>query len=130
MRLKVITPTSLVVNREVVRIIGEAPEGSFGILPRHADYVSPLRPGILIYQESEGDHERFVGVNEGTLVKCGEEVLVSTRDAVEGDSLETLRNQVEEVFLKLDEHERMARTALARLEAGIVRRMIDLDQIE
>jgi F-type H+-transporting ATPase subunit epsilon len=36
---------------------------------------------------------------------------------------------VQEEFRDLDEHERMARTALARLEAGTIRRFMDLERL-
>ncbi len=59
-------------------------------------------------------------------MKCGPEVLVSTRHAVPGDDLATLRRTVRERYVELDERERSARSALARLEAGVVRRFNEL----
>jgi F-type H+-transporting ATPase subunit epsilon len=35
---------------------------------------------------------------------------------------------VQERFIELDEHERVARSALARLEAGVVRRFLQLGE--
>jgi F-type H+-transporting ATPase subunit epsilon len=48
------------------------------------------------------------------------------RGAVEGDDLGALRARVEAEFRQHDEEERDARAALARLEAGMVRRFRDL----
>lgn len=127
MRLKIVTPTDVIVDAETERIVAEAPIGAFGILPRHADYVSALAPGVLIYEPAEGV-ERYVGLYEGTLVKCGDAVLVSAREALEGDDLERLQRRIRETASDLDDQERVARAALARLEAGIVRRFIDLEQ--
>lgn len=127
MRLKVVTPTDVFFEASVDKVVAEAPNGAFGMLPRHIDMVSELIPGILMYQLPDGE-ERYLGIDAGTLVKCGDTVLVSTGKAMEGDDLETLQARVEEVFLQLNEHERVARTALARLEAGIVRRFIDLEK--
>lgn len=127
MRLKVITPTDILVDQEVEKIVAEAPNGSFGILPRHIDFVSELMPGVLTYLSTNGA-EGFLGLNGGTLVKCGDTVFCSTRDGISGDNLETLQKRVEETFLQLDEQERIARTALARLEAGVIRRFVDLEK--
>ncbi len=127
MKLKVVTPTKILLDEDVRKVVADAPNGSFAMLPRHIDFVSELTPGVLVY-ETTGGEEKYFGVNEGTLVKCADTVFVSTRDAIAGDSLQALQEQVKEAFLQPDEQERIARTALARLEAGIVKRFIDLEK--
>jgi len=108
-------------NEEVEKIVAEAVNGSFCLKPRHIDFVAAIVPGILSFISLQGK-EQFLAVDEGTLVKCGEQVLVSTRNAAGGTELGKLKQTVDEQYLKLDEAELMARSALARLEAGIVRR--------
>jgi F-type H+-transporting ATPase subunit epsilon len=127
MQLKLLLPTEVLISEPVTKIIAEAVNGSFCLLPRHIDFVSSLVPGILSFTTADGE-EIFVAVDEGTLVKCGEQVLVSTLNAVRGVDLAQLRLTVEERFMELDEHERVARTALARLEAGTIRRFIELEE--
>jgi F-type H+-transporting ATPase subunit epsilon len=95
------------------------------MLPGHIDFVSALVPGILLYETEDGA-ERFVAVNSGTLVKCGQDVWVAVRGAVAGDDLGALRERVETEFHQHDEDERDARAALARLEASMIRRFRDL----
>jgi F-type H+-transporting ATPase subunit epsilon len=126
MRLEVITPMGIRVDRTVRRIVAEGPDGRFGMLPGHVDFVSELVPGILLYETAEGA-ERFVAVNSGTLVKCGDEIRVAVRGAVEGDDLGDLRARVEAEFRQHDEQERESRAALARLEADMIRRFRDLE---
>jgi F-type H+-transporting ATPase subunit epsilon len=125
MRLRVITPLDTVLETEVARLVAEAPNGSFGMLPRHADFVSLLVPGILTYETEDGT-EHYLGVNSGTLVKCGGEVLVSVLGAVQSDRLEELGGLVAREFRVQDEEEREARSALTRLEAGVLRRFSEL----
>lgn len=125
MRLEVITPMAICVDRAVRRIVAEAPDGHFGMLPGHVDFVSELVPGILRYETTEGT-ERFVAVNSGTLVKSGDDVRVAVRGAVDGDDLIALRARVESDFRQRDEDEREARAALARLEADMIRRFSQL----
>ncbi len=127
MRLKVLLPTQVLVDETVTKVIAEAENGSFCLLPRHVDFVAALVPGILAYTDLHGD-EHFLAVDTGTLVKCAGEVLVSTLNAVPGTDLATLRETVERTFRNLDERERMARTALARLEAGALRRFLELGE--
>ena len=127
MRLKILLPMEVLVDEPAERIVAEAQNGSFGILPRHIDFVAALVPGVLTYTDAEG-RERFFGIDEGVLVKCANEVVVSTRNAVSGEDLESLRTVVRRRFLELDEREKSARSALGRLEAGVVRRFIDLQE--
>ncbi|MEX2470835.1 MAG: F0F1 ATP synthase subunit epsilon [Gemmatimonadota bacterium] len=125
MKIEILLPSRILTSDDVSKVVAEGLEGSFGILEHHVDYVSPLVPGILTYRRSADDSERIFAVDEGTLVKVGPEVLVSVRDAVEGDDLRTLRETVERRFRSLDERERQARSALATLETRFIRRFIE-----
>ena len=127
MKLKLLTPVEIVIDEEVNKVIAEAENGFFCLLPRHVDFVTALVPGILFYTGQDGE-ERLVAVDEGTLVKCGAEIMLSTRHAVCGDDLRSLSSVVERVFLDLDERERQARSALARLEASTVRRILQVEE--
>lgn len=124
MRLKVLLPSEVLLDEPVRKIVAEAHDGWFAILPRHVDLVTALVPSVLIFVNAEGV-EGFVGIDEGILVKCGADVHISTRSAVRGDDLHSLRREVHAQFLELDDRERAARSALARLEAGVVRRFIE-----
>jgi F-type H+-transporting ATPase subunit epsilon len=128
MHLKVLLPTEVLINEPVSKVIAEAADGCFCLLPRHIDFVAALIPGILSFSSADG-RENYLAVDEGTLVKCGTLVLISTLNAVPGTDLEQLRATVEERFLELDEHERVARTALARLEAGTIRGFIEMEEL-
>ncbi|MCC7410092.1 MAG: F0F1 ATP synthase subunit epsilon [Gammaproteobacteria bacterium] len=125
MRLEVFEPTRVVVVAEATRVFGEAANGAFCLLPRHVDFVTALVPGVLEYLTPQGAM-KLIAVDEGVLVKAGEQVRVSTRRAVEGEDLETLRDTVVSEFRHHDEHDRIARSALARLEASVVRCFIGL----
>src|SRR5450759_5683341 len=126
MNLKVLLPFQILVHqRDVLRIVAETREGSFGLLPHRLDCVAALVPGILIY-ETETDGEVWVAVDEGVLVKTGPDVLVSVRRALGGTDLGQLRAAVEKECLTLDEHEQSVRTVLAKMEGDLIRRMMTL----
>jgi F-type H+-transporting ATPase subunit epsilon len=126
MKLKILMPTEILLDEAVTKVNATAENGSFCLLPRHVDFVSALTPGVLSYVNAE--EERFVAHAEGILVKCGALVTLSTRSAIPGQDLETLRQVVDERFGVLDEHERVARSATFRLEADLVRRFIELER--
>ena len=125
MKLKVLTPIQVLIDRPVSKIIAEAENGHFCLLPNHVDFVAALVPGILSFT-TEMDKEVFIAVDEGILVKCGAEVLVSTRNAIEGSDLATLKQTVTEQFQMLDEKERLTRSALAQFEVSMMRRFKEL----
>jgi F-type H+-transporting ATPase subunit epsilon len=127
MRLQVLLPTEVLVDKEVVKIVAEAENGEFCLLPRHIDFVAALVPGVLCFSTREGE-EFFAAVDEGILVKCGRDVFVSTLNGVLGTELGQLQSLVDERFLELDEHERKVRSALARLEAGTLRGFWELQE--
>lgn len=125
MRLKVLLPAEVLVDQPVVKVIAEAENGSFCLLPRHVDFVAALVPGLLSFTTEEGNEE-FLALDEGILVKCGPEVLISTQNAVRGHDLGTLRQAIEARSQVLDERERETRDALAMLEVEFVRRFMEL----
>ncbi len=125
MKLKVLLPAEILIDEEAISILAEAQNGYFCLLPRHIDFVAALVPGLLSFKNGEGS-EVFLAVDEGVLVKCGQEVLVSTKNAVQGPNLGKLKQTVEEQFKVLDEREKIARTAMARIEAGFVRRFLEI----
>ena len=122
MRLKVLLPFRVFADKtDVTRIVAETREGSFGLLPRRRDCVAALVPGILTYQ-SEAGGEVFVAVDEGVLVKIGDEVQVSVRRASSGTDLASLRDAVRRDYLTLDALALSARAATQKLESGFVGR--------
>ena len=125
MNLKVLLPFQVFAEKTgVSRIVAESRAGSFGLLPHRLDCVAALAPGILIY-EDEAEGEVCVAVDEGVLIKTGPDVLVSARNAIAGTDLRQLREAVEREFLHLDERERAVRSVLAKMESGLIRRLVD-----
>ena len=126
MQLKILLPTRVWIdNVNVLRIVAETRDGSFGILPNRLDCVAALAPGILTYQEKEGEPV-YLAVAEGVLVKVGEQVLVSVRDAIGGSDLGQLHEAVKQRFLTLDKQQRDVSGALARMEGRFVGQIVEL----
>lgn len=125
MDCKVLLPSEVFLHRRVDKVVAEGVNGSFCLLPRHVDFVSALVPGLLSLTTGT-DAPEYFAVDNGLLVKRGDEVLVSTRNAVHIPSLGHLKSVVQEQFRVLDDKEKAARTAAARLEASIVRRFMEL----
>lgn len=118
-------PTQTLFQGDATRVFAVAEDGAFGMLPNHVDFVAALVPSVLILTDADGV-ERFFGIDEGLLVKQGHAVDVAIRRGAQGEDLESLNDTVQASFVDMDEGERVARSALSRLEAGIVRRFGDL----
>lgn len=118
-------PTHTLFSGTVKKIFAVAENGAFGMLPNHTDFVTALVPSIMVLT-NEQDSELFFAVDEGLLVKTGHQVDIAIRRGIQGDDLDSLGTELSTVFLAVDEDERVARSALSRLEAGIVRRFGDL----
>jgi F-type H+-transporting ATPase subunit epsilon len=127
MKLTIRTPAEVIVDEPVARIKAEAENGWFGLLPKHIDFVTALVPGILIF-EPPAKPQEYVALDHGILVKCGAEVAVSTRNAVRGTNVGELKQAVETQFREREEAERKARAFEAKLEADLVRRLLEAER--
>ncbi|MCX7636183.1 MAG: F0F1 ATP synthase subunit epsilon [Syntrophales bacterium] len=125
MKLRVLLPAEVYLDTEVTKIVAEAENGFFCLLPQHADYTAALAPGVFAYTTADGtDH--YLAVDVGIIVKKGAEVFVSTRNAVRGGELGELKEVVVARYREIDEREKKARTAAAKLEVDLLRRFMEL----
>lgn len=121
MTLKILLPYQVFAEwHEVSKIIVKTTEGSLGILPRRLDGVASIVPGILQY-ENEAHETKYIAVDEGILIKTGDEVLVSVRNAVAGANLGMLKKSVDEEFKVLAEKEKNVRSVLVKMESHFIR---------
>ena len=127
MKLKVWVPSDVVLDRDVTKIKAEAESGWFSVLPRHVDFVTSLVPGVLAYELPAGSTE-YLAIDRGILVKCGADVSVSTRSAIPGADLGGLRQAVESQFRALHEKEQSTRQLEAKLEADLVRGLVEMER--
>ncbi|GAB4144528.1 MAG: F0F1 ATP synthase subunit epsilon [Planctomycetaceae bacterium] len=127
MKLKILIPSHVVVDENVTKVVAEGEHGSFCLLPQHVDFLAVLVPGLLAFEDEAGK-EQFAAVDEGVLVKRGDEVLVSTRQATRGADLDELQSIVREEFATLDDRERASQAATAKLEASFLRGYLELTE--
>ena len=74
MNIKILLPFQIFAEKSnVLRIVAETDEGSFGILPHRLDCVAALCPGILTY-ETRAEGVLYVAIDQGVLVKAGQDV--------------------------------------------------------
>jgi F-type H+-transporting ATPase subunit epsilon len=120
MHLKILLPFMVFSDTDkVIRVVAESVTGSFGILPHRLDCVAALVPGILTY-ETESNAVQYMAIDEGILVKIGQQVIVSVRNAIGGSDLGKLREAVDKEFKTLDNEEKNVRSVMAKMEIGFI----------
>ncbi|MEH1784196.1 MAG: hypothetical protein V7L23_00960 [Nostoc sp.] len=83
MRLKVVLPTKILMETAAIKVIAEAENGMFCLLPRHIDFVATLIPSLLSFVSPQGQ-EQFLGAstfgrNTGRLEIAATQTLVRLR---------------------------------------------------
>jgi F-type H+-transporting ATPase subunit epsilon len=125
MRVKILLPGGPLFDGTAISVNAESPEGAFGILPNHIDLVTSVVPSVLLVTEPCGT-ERVFGVDEGLLVKKGHSIEIAVRRGVESVNLASLHETVADFFALIEDEERVARAALSRIEADMVRQFAGL----
>lgn len=125
MKIKLVLPYQTLLDQPVDKITAPGAEGAFQILPKHVDVVWNLQPGILTLTTNNQDE--YFAIQQGTLVKEGDEVSISTFQAVKGESLEKLHHSLMESYQKQDEREKKANEILIKLETDTIRRFMEIE---
>jgi F-type H+-transporting ATPase subunit epsilon len=125
LNVKILLPSEVFLKGEVSKLTAEAVNGSFCLLPKHVDFVSAIIPGILIMEDAEAK-KSFYALDQGILVKKGDDVFISTRNAFSIPDLGKGKEIVEEKFKVIDDREKTSRAAAYRLEADMVRRLMEI----
>ena len=94
MNLRILLPYGVFAEKaDVLRVVADTTDGSYGLLPHRLDCVAALVPGILSYEAKDGGTV-YVGIDQGVLVKAGAQVTVSVRRAIGGSDLGQLKDAV------------------------------------
>lgn len=127
MDLKILLPYKVFADiKNVDSIVAETSEGSFGFLPQRLDCVAVLVPGIFTYKT---DKVHYIAVDEGLLVKAGDQVMVSVRNAVGGVELGKLADTIKNEFASISADEEKVRYMASRLETGFLSRLKKFQQV-
>lgn len=121
------TPEQILVDTYVTKIVADGRHGSFGLKPLHIDYTAALNPGLLLYYTLD-EKENILAIGEGILVKCNDEVLISTLQAIEGTDLNRLEEEIRLKYRSREEKEEATHRALRRLEADLMWHLIELEK--
>ena len=125
MNVEIIIPNKTIVQKEIDSLTAPGTEGNFQILPRHIDFVSSLKAGILTLLV--GESEEYYAINYGILVKKGQKVYVVCQQVIRGESLEKLNQAVQEKFSVQSEREKVTNEILSRMEIATLKRISEME---
>jgi F-type H+-transporting ATPase subunit epsilon len=125
MRLRIVTPLAVAIEEDhVLSLRAEDASGGFGILPRHADFVTSLAISVVTWQSRDGARHHCA-VRRGVLsLLGGHDISVATREAVPGDDLATLHETVLARFRADIETERSGHVEATRLHLSAIRQIM------
>lgn len=129
MQVSIRLPHTLLFTGRIRKLSATAENGSFGIWPNHTDFVTALVPSVLVLTDLE-NKELLFGMDEGLLVKAGDQVDIAVNRAVQSDDPGSLHELLSASFRRVDEQERSARTAIAKLELNMVRQISELKKTQ
>ena len=127
MKLRVMTPTEIVLEEDVHHVSAEDPTGSLGIRPGHAPLVTPLVRGILMARRADG-HEHYAAVNGGVLIVNNDTVDVVSRQAVLSDDLGHLEDTVLARFDAEADQDRTNHVAFEKMRISFMRRVLEMER--
>jgi F-type H+-transporting ATPase subunit epsilon len=86
-RFELVSPERLLVSEDIASVTAPGAEGEFTVLPRHAPFMTTLKPGVLTVRVDKGPERRivvfggFAEVNpDGCIVLAEEAVPVDALD--------------------------------------------------
>ncbi len=123
--LKVITPSKLVFTEEVVSVTAPTVEGEITVLPRHENFFTLLKEGIVTIRREKKDDE-YLAIGGGYFETNGKQItiLVSkayNQDELDAKQVEKAREDAQKVLAatKDNTERREAIAALRRTEIDL-----------
>lgn len=104
----------------------EDASGSFGILPRHTEFLTILEPSVAVAVINGA--EEYFAFNGGTLSFKKGVLTVTTKGFVQSSELSELRGVIERVFQRQKEQEDLFHVNMENLEKAFFKKVIELER--
>jgi F-type H+-transporting ATPase subunit epsilon len=123
-KLRVVTPSRLVLDEEVDEVTAIGELGEFGVLPNHISFLSTLVPGEMSYKQ--GPNKRILAVSGGYAEVLDNVMTVLAPAAEFGSEIDSARAQrakerAEKQLAELHREERDFELAEVALQRALVR---------
>ncbi len=122
----IVTPSDIKKVDNVSLFRGEDRSGSFGILPRHIEFLTILEPSIAIALV-DGTEEYFA-FNGGILSFKKETLTITTKEFVQSSRIGDLRGIIERFYKEQQEKESIFHLNMKNLQKAFFKKMIELER--
>jgi len=129
MKLRVLMPSQVVMEEDVVHVTVEGLTGSLGIRPGHAPLVTALVQGILSAR-LPGGRQRHVALDGGVMLVNADLVEVVSRQAVAGDDLDSLEKTALAQFQKEAQEQQANYIAFEKMRIRFMRSILEFERAE
>jgi F-type H+-transporting ATPase subunit epsilon len=123
-RLRVVTPTRLVLDEEVDEVTGPGELGQFGVLPNHIAFLSTLVPGALSYKQGAKTQTLAISGGYAEVLDNVMTVLATAAEfpwEIDLARAQRAKEQAEKVLAGLNYEEKNFEMAEAALQKALVR---------
>lgn len=129
-RLLVVTPDDVIVDRPVVSVRLQQPDGWKGILALHTPYITQLLSGTMMYRLPGEDEPRYLVVHGGTLEVQDNMIVVLTAAAEHGADPEVLTQAIQARRAEEDALALAAHVDFTKARAALVRALTDVPEAQ
>ena len=124
--VRIVTPSDLKKVDRVSLFRAEDKSGSFGILPRHIEFLTILEPSIAIAL-IDGEEEYFA-FNGGILSFKKEMLTITTKEFVQSSQIGELKGIIERFYKQQREKESIFHLNMKNLQKAFFKKMIELER--
>ncbi len=123
-RLRLVTPSRLLLDEEVDEVTGPGTLGEFGVLPKHISFLTLLEVGEMSYKQSGERHHLAISGGYSEVLDDVMTVLANAAEYADEIDVERARNareRAEKKIAELNREEREFAAAEAALHRALVR---------
>ena len=123
---RIITPQAVETVKNISFFRAEDRSGSFGILPRHIEFLTILEPSIAIAVIE--DRETYYAFNSGVLSFKNNVLTITAKEFVQSDNISKLLEMIKHTFKEQEEKERLFRDSIENLQKAFIKKLIEMER--
>jgi len=123
---RIITPQAVETVKNISFFRAEDRSGSFGILPRHIEFLTILEPSIAIAVIE--DRETYYAFNSGVLSFKNNVLTITAKEFVQSDNISKLLEMIKHTFKEQEEKERLFRDNIENLQKAFIKKLIEMER--
>ena len=123
---RIITPQAVESVKDISFFRAEDPSGSFGILPRHTEFITALEPSTAIAVIRGKEH--YYAFNGGILSFKNNFLTVTAKEFVQSDKLDELAEKIKRSFREKEEKERRFSENIENLQQTFIKKLMEMEK--